>query len=69
MQLRQIAPAQLESVLRTEARGPSRWVPARSIQRRIGGTSRGIQRAADVLMSQGRIERAWNVTQWEYRIK
>lgn len=57
------------NVLKTESGGTGRWIGARDIQRRIGGTSRSIQITADSLLASGKIERAWNVTQWEYRQK
>ncbi len=57
------------NVLKTEGKRSDRWVAARDIQRRIGGTARSIQITADALLAMGKIERAWNVTQWEYREK
>lgn len=57
------------SVLKMEGVCGSRWVPARSIQRRIGGTARSIQITADALFATGKIDRLWNGTQWEYRAK
>ena len=64
-----LAPEALMSAIRAETRMPTRWVGARAIQRRIGGTSSSISSAATLLHQTGRIERQWGGTQWEYRIK
>lgn len=39
-----LAPEALMSAIRAETRMPTRWVGARAIQRRIGGTSSSISR-------------------------
>ena len=57
------------NALKTERSDGSRWVKSTAIQRRIGGTARGIQITADALVAMGRIERVWNATHWEYRVK
>ena len=64
-----LAPEAMMSAIRAETRMPTRWVGARTIQRRIGGTSSSISRTADILHRADRIERQWSGTQWEYRIK
>lgn len=67
--MKAIAPELMIHVLKTEKTDKSRWVPARAIQLRVGGSTASIQRTATALFAKGKIERMWNATQWEYRIK